>query len=337
MPQVHVPKKPERRDAYPAAVRAGAISVGAGVVILAIKFYAWFLTGATVLLADAAESIVNVIAAAMATFSVAVSARPADEDHPYGHGKAEPLSAAVEGTMIVIAATVIVITAVRHIIMGPELQQLGTGIVVSALAGLGNLALGLYLVRVGRREGSEAIHADGTHILTDVITTAGGVAALIAVRLTGIGLLDPLVALVVAANILLTGWRVVRRALGGLLDEADFEVMSQIAQHLEGMRPPEWIEIHELRARRAGADHQVDLHLTVPRYLSIEHAHLTGDTLEKSLRMFLGERGGAVVHLDPCQPRHCTSCTMENCPVRSSEFAQRPVFEVTSLTKLGTI
>ena len=337
MPKVRVQGERERFSSYPPVVRAGAISVGIGFLILVAKFFAWQVTGATVLLADAAESIVNVIAAAMVTYSVAVASRPADQDHPYGHGKAEPLSAAIEGALIVIAAMVIVAEAIRHLIAGPELQQLGTGIAVAAAAGLSNLGLGLYLIRVGRREGSEAIQADGAHILTDVVTTAGGIAALVAVKLTGIQLLDPLVALVVAANILATGWRVVRRALRGLLDEADFDFLSEIAQQLERERPPEWIEIHELRARRAGSSHHIDLHLTVPRYHSMEQAHQTGDTLEKALLTFVGADGGAVVHMDPCQPRHCSGCAMQDCPVRSDALEERFTFDLESLTKPGTI
>ena len=337
MPKVPLARQAQRFSSYPAVVRAGAISVGIGFLILGAKFVAWRVTGATVLLADAAESIVNVIAAVMVTYSVAVASRPADEDHPYGHGKAEPLSAAVEGALIVIAAMVIVVEAIRHLIAGPELQQLGTGIALAGIAGLGNLGLGFYLMRVGRQEESEAIQADGVHLLTDVVTTAGGIAALVAVQLTGIQLLDPLFALVVAANILVTGWRVVRRALRGLLDEADFPFLAEIAQHLERERPPDWIEIHEMRARRSGAFHHIDLHLTVPRYRSIEQAHQTGDELEKTLLAFVSTGGGAVVHMDPCQPRHCVGCAMADCPVRSEALKERFEFDLESLTKPGTI
>jgi cation diffusion facilitator family transporter len=322
---------------YQAAFRAGALSVGLGFVILGLKFAAWVVTGATVLLADAAESIINVIAAAMATYSVALAARPADPQHPYGHGKAEALSAAVEGVMIGVAATVIVVESVRQIVTGPELEKLGTGIIVAGIAGAGNLLLGIYLVRVGRRERSEAIQADGTHILTDVVTTAGGIVALIAVHLTGFTLLDPIVALLVAANILVAGWKVARRALTGLLDEADFEFISQIAAHLEGQRCPEWIEIHQLRARRAGRGHHVDLHLTVPRYFSIETAHEAGDAVEILLRDFEVEPGAAVVHLDPCLPGNCPSCVVADCAVRSAPLRKQHPFDVQSLIKPGPI
>ncbi|MFQ5513858.1 MAG: cation diffusion facilitator family transporter [Myxococcota bacterium] len=322
---------------YPLAVRAGMLSVAGGVVILGLKFAAWYVTGSSVLLADAAESIVNVIAAAMATYSVAVAARPADADHPYGHGRAETLSAAIEGALIALAATVIVAESIGHIVTGPQLHELGTGLIVSGLAGLGNLALALYLLRVGQRARSEAIRADGTHILTDVITTAGALAALLIVKLTGFALLDPIVALLVAANILRTGWHVLRQAITGLLDEADFDLITRIAEHLEARRPSEWIEIHQLRARRSGPSHHLDLHLTVPRYLTMEVAHRLGDSLERSLRAFVGEGGDVVVHLDPCEPIQCRSCAMPDCPVRSDPLDKRPPFDRRSLTKPGLI
>ncbi len=320
-----------------AAVRAGVISVAAGCVILALKFAAWIVTGSSVLLADAAESIVNVVAAAMATYSVAVAARPADRDHPYGHGKAEALSAAIEGALIGLAAALIVAESVRKIVIGPELRELGTGIAIAGAAAIGNLALGLYLVRVARRERSEAIMADGTHILTDVVTTAGALIALLAVKLTGIKLLDPIVALLVAVNILATGWRVVGGAFFGLLDEADFELITRIARRLEAVRLPEWIEIHQLRARRAGSSHHLDLHLMVPRYHSLEVAHRTSDELERTLVDLLQGRASVVVHLDPCTPAQCPSCVMSDCPVRSAAFERRPPFDLASLTQPGEV
>jgi len=315
-------------------IRAGVLSVVAGVVILAVKIVAWWVTGSSALLADASESVVNVVAAVMATYSVFVAAQPADENHPYGHGKAEALSAAVEGLMIGAAAMLIVVESVRKIIDGPELERIGTGILIAGVAGAGNLLMGLYLVRVGRRENSEALQADGSHLLTDVVTTVGAIVALIAVQLTGFALLDPIAGLLVAANILVAAFRLARRALGGLLDAADFEMLARITHHLEANRHPEWIEVHQFRARRSGAHHLVDLHLTVPRYLDLERAHLSGDELEAELREFLGSEGGAVVHLDPCVPPQCPGCVIEGCPVREAPFRERLPFEVVGLTRL---
>ena len=185
------------------ALRAGVISIVASAAITLVKFLAWSLTGSTAVLSDAAESLVNVAAASMATWSVVVAARPADADHPYGHGKAESISAAVEGLMIAGAASLIFVVAVRALVVGPVIVRLDYGFVLSAATAGANLVLGLYLVRIGRRAGSAAIEADGQHVMTDVITTAGTIVALVAVKLTELAWIDPLVALAVAVLLMM--------------------------------------------------------------------------------------------------------------------------------------
>ena len=320
-----------------AVVRAGAISLIGGISILAVKVLAWSLTGSTVLLADAAESVVNVIAAGLVAYTVAVSARPPDENHPYGHGKAETLSAMVEGSLILAAALGIGVVAVRRMFIGPDLDRLGEGMFISAAAGLANLLLALYLLRIARREHSEALRADGIHLITDTVPTVGGIAALLGVRLTGWPLLDPLVALAIAANIVVAGVGVVRRALVGLLDEADFELLVQLAGRLEQARLPEWCEIHQLRSRSAGALRHIDLHLVVPRYFSMEEAHTRGDDLERVLLDGLEGRGDVVVHLDPCRPQHCAGCAVPDCPIRSEPPDKVRALDVASITREGSI
>lgn len=319
------------------ALRAGVISIVAGAAITTTKFLAWSLTGSTAVLSDAIESVVNVAAAAMATWSVAVAARPADEDHPYGHGKAESISAAVEGLMIAAAASLICVEAVRSLMLGGVLERLGFGIMLSVATAAANLALGLYLIRVGRGAGSGAIVADGQHVMTDVITTAGTIFALVMVKLTGIAWIDPIVALVVAANIIRVGWRIVRRALGGLLDEADFGLLERLAMAFESERRPEWVGIHELRSWFSGSFRHVDLHLSVPRYLSVEQGHRIGDQLERTILGQVGGRGDVVVHLDPCESRQCIGCTVVDCPVRSSPLRDPFRFEVDAMTRKGLV
>ena len=319
------------------AVRAGVISLCVGALIMAVKFAAFFLTGSTALLADASESIVNVAAGAILTFSLIVARRPADANHPYGHGKAEPLSAMFEGTLIVIAASVIVAQATHQLIVGPELQRLGTGMLISAAAGLGNLALGLYLLGVARRERSEALRADGVHVLTDTVTTLAGIAALGLVRFTGLAWIDPVAGLLVAMNIVWAGWRLVRGALRGLLDEADFDLLASIADKLDRVRSASWCEVHQLRAWSAGALHHVDLHLVVPRYFTMEQGHVHADEVERTILGVLGESGDVVVHVDPCRPQHCTGCAQEDCAVRSAPLEAPAPFSVDALTRKGTI
>lgn len=319
------------------AVRAGVTSLAAGALIMVAKFVAFFLTGSTALLADASESIVNVLAGALLTYSLIVARRPADDDHPYGHGKAEPLSAMFEGTLIVIAAALIIGQAIHELVVGPDLQRLGTGMLISGGAGLANLGLGLYLLAVARREASEALRADGVHVLTDTVTTVGGIAALFLVRLTGQVWIDPVAGLLVAVNIVWAGWRVIRTALRGLLDEADFEMLGAIARALDHVRRDAWCEIHQLRAWSSGNVNHVDLHLVVPRYLTMEQGHVHADEVEKTVLGLLGEDGDVVVHVDPCRPQHCRGCAQKDCPIRSAPLDAPMEFSVDGLTRQGTI
>lgn len=318
-------------------MRAGVVSLVAGVAILGTKLLAWRLTGSTVLLADAAESVVNVVAAAAVTWSLVVSRRPPDDDHPYGHGKAEALSAMLEGGLILTAAAAIAVEALRTLWVGPELERLGSGIAVSALSGAANLVLGGYLLAVARREQSQALRADGMHVLTDTITTAGGIAALLAVTLTGWPILDPLVALLVALNILRAGWALVRGAVQGLLDEADPTLLARLAGCADRNRRPDWCDIHQMRSWSSGRLQHVDLHLVVPRYLSIEAGHATADLLEADLLECLAGRGDVVIHVDPCRSDHCAGCTVTDCPVRARPLDKPAPFGVAELTEPGGI
>ncbi len=306
-----------------ARARAGLVSLVAGTAIFAGKLVAWYITGSSAVLSDALESVVNVAAAALLVWSLRLAARPADRNHPYGHGKVEFFSAGVEGTLIALAATLILIEALRQLAVGPELRRLEGGILLVSLAAAANAALGLYLVRVGRRTHSLALVADGRHILTDVATSVGVILALAAVWLTGWVLLDPLIAILVALNILYTGWRLVRQAVAGLMDEADEVLLGRVAAELEECRAPWWIDVHSLRAWRSGAVWHADLHLVVPRYFDADRLHGIHHGVARAIHGASGMPGDTIVHFDPCRPRHCPSCAMPDCPVRSAPVARR--------------
>lgn len=307
-------------------LRAGVLALVGGIAVLAAKLLAWRLTGSAAVLSDALESFVNVAAGALLLYSLWVSAQPADRNHPYGHGKVEFFSAGVEGTLIAVAALGIVFTAVRALILGPELRRLDTGLLlVSAATGV-NALLGAYLIRVGRRQHSLALVADGRHLLTDVWTSVGVIFGLLLVRVTGVVVLDPLVALAVAVQILVTGWRLVRQAVGGLMDEADPGALGRMVEALREQREPHWIDAHSLRAWRSGPVEHVDLHLVVPRYFDVDRLHAIDQQIEDVLIGATGRPGEAIVHFDPCRPRHCGGCAVEPCPVRSAPLvAQRPI------------
>src|SRR5512143_1381507 len=235
-----------------ARLRAVAISLAVSVALLAAKYQAYLLTGSTAILSDAMESIVNVVAAAFALGGLLFAGRPADRNHPYGHGKIEFFSAAFEGGMIAFAAVMIVYQAGVSLLHGIEVRQLDLGVTITAAAGVANLALGGFLVRTGRRANSLTLVADGQHVLSDFWTSLGVVVGLLLVRLTGIEWLDPVVAAIVGVNLAWTGWHLVRHAAGGLLDEEDTALLQKLLAALNASMVSGIIRVHNLRAIRSG-------------------------------------------------------------------------------------
>ncbi len=305
-------------------VRAAWLALGVGTAIFAGKLGLTFATGSTAVFSDAMESIVNVAAGALLLYTLIVAARPADRDHPYGHGKVEFFSAGAEGTLIAVAALAIWVEAARDLWRGPALEQIDLGILgVAALAGA-NALLGGYLIRTGRLHHSEALVADGRHLMTDVVTSVGVVFGLVAVRVTGLVWLDPVVAIGVGANVLRTGYQLVRSAVGGLMDEADESLLAPICEALEKERRPWWIDVHSLRTFRSGAVQHTDLHLSVPRYYDADRLHRIGDAVHDAVLGATGLPGDVIVHFDPCRPRQCPTCPMPDCPVRVAAFVDRP-------------
>jgi cation diffusion facilitator family transporter len=304
-------------------LRAGRLAFTASLAILALKVFAWLLTGSTAVLSDALESTVNVVAAAILLASLRLAAAPADRNHPYGHGKVEFFSAGVEATLIAIAAALIAVEAVQALAEGPELRSLDAGLALVTAATAMNGAIGWYLIRVGRCEHSLALEADGRHLLTDVVTSVGVIVGLVLVRVTGVAALDPIVALVVAGHILVTAFRLARQAVSGLMDEADPATLRSMVGALETSRAPWWIDAHSLRAWRSGPVDHVDLHVVVPRYFDADRLHDVGQEIEETLVRASGRAGEAIVHFDPCRPRHCAGCAMEPCPVRGATLVTR--------------
>ena len=305
-------------------LRAAAISLAVSVVLLGAKYQAYLMTGSTAILSDALESIVNVAAAVFALCGLVFAGRPADRNHPYGHGKIEFFSAAFEGGLIAFAAVVIVYEVVQSLIRGVEVRRLEAGLLVVLAAGLVNLALGLFLVRTGRRYSSLALVADGQHVLSDFYTSAGIVVGLVLVRVTGIAWLDPVVAAVVALNLMWTGYRLVRHAAGGLLDEEDPALLNRLLAVLRGRVGRGVIRIHHLRAIREGRFHHVDAHLVVPEFWTVEQAHELAESLAREVMLDVGVEGELAFHTDPCHRVYCAMCDLGDCPVRREPFQGRP-------------
>ena len=301
-------------------LRAGVISLAVAVVIFAAKFIAYQLTGSTAILSDALESIVNITAAGFTLVSLAIASRPADENHPYGHGKVEFLSSGFEGGLIAFAALVIVYQATQALLFGHRLADLEKGLVIVVVAGMGNALLGFFLLRAGRRTHSPAIEADGLHVLSDFWTSAGVVAGLVGVRLTGWEALDPLVAIALGVNLVFVGAGLLRAAVGGLLDESDPGLLARLAEILHKVRAPGVIAVHRLRAIRMGGVPHVDAHVVVPRFWSVSEAHDFADDFEAHIKQSAEQNVECIFHLDPCRSAYCSTCRVEPCPVRAQAF-----------------
>jgi cation diffusion facilitator family transporter len=307
-----------------ARLRAVAVSLAVSVLLLAAKYQAYLLTGSTAILSDALESIVNVVAAVFGLGGIIFAGRPADRNHPYGHGKIEFFSAAFEGGLIAFAAVLIVYEVILSLLRGPEVRAIDLGVTIVLGAGLVNLLLGWYLIRTGRKYESLTLIADGRHVLADFYTSAGIVIGLLLVRFTGIVWLDPVVAAVVALNLLWTGFRLVRQAAGGLLDEEDTALLDRLLEVLQPHLSQGVIRIHHLRAIRAGRFHHVDAHLVVPEFWSVERSHELAEDLAERLIKEVGVEGEMTLHTDPCHRVYCRMCDLDGCPVRREPFGGRP-------------
>lgn len=291
---------------------AAILSLVVGVLLLAVKFAAYALTGSSAIFSDALESIVNVLASGFALYSVILAHAPADEKHPYGHGKVEFLAAGFEGGMILLASCVIVWHAIEKFIHGTKVEQLDTGLALLLVAMIANGAVGFFLIGAGRRHGSITLEADGKHLLTDAITSAVVIVALLLVRATGLSWIDPVAAIVVAAYIALLGIKLLSRSAAGLMDEQDLSdarVLRDILDsHLPaGGKQPLICSYHKLRHRHSGRYHWVDFHIMVPATWDIDRGHRIASAIEYEIEQTLGE-GNATAHVEPCADDQCAHC-----------------------------
>ena len=289
-------------------------------VLLVAKFWAYYTTHSVSILTDALESIVNVTAGFIGLYSLYVSAKPRDIDHPYGHGKAEFISAAVEGTMVLIAGVLIVYNAGKNLIDPVPIQQLDVGIYLIAGTAVVNWLLGFFSLRQGRRNNSLALIASGRHLQTDTYSTIAIIAGLILISFTGLFWIDGVVAIGFGCFIVFTGYRILRASLAGIMDEADMELLEKMVDLLEKNRRDNWVDLHNLRVIKYGNVLHLDGHLTVPWYLNVAQAHEEIDSLAKLIRSEFGETLELFVHSDGCEYFQCHICKKMDCPVRQHAF-----------------
>lgn len=304
---------------YKIKIKTAQVSVIVGLIIFLIKIIAYFLTNSSAIFSDASESIVHILATSMVLYSIILSSRPPDESHLYGHGNVEYFSAGIEGLLIIIAALTIIYFAAKDLILGLQPDQLDTGTILIACAGIINVVLGFWIINKGNETNSLALIADGKHILTDAYTSIGVVIGLVIVLITKIYYLDPLIAILVATNIIFTGYKLIRESIGGLMMETDTKTLEIIAETITSIRTEYLIDVHNLRFWKSSDKVFIDFHLTIPYFFNIKRSHEIEEEIQKQMQSEI-KNAEIRIHFDFCKPSLCKNCNYQTCEVRQEKF-----------------
>ena len=294
-----------------------------GIVLFVIKIIAWYITHSVAILTDALESTVNVLAGLIGVYSLYVSAKPKDLDHPYGHGKAEFISAAVEGTLIAVAGFVIIYEALDNLVHPHIIQKLDYGILLVAATAVINYIAGAICVGTGKKNNSPALISSGKHLQTDTYSTLGIIAGLAIIYFTKLWWADSAVAILFAFIIMFTGYKIVRTSIAGIMDETDEPLIAKLVAMLDTHRRENWIDLHNLRIIKYGGTLHLDCHLTVPWYLNVNEAHKEIEVLSALVKKDFGEAIELFVHTDGCLDFSCSICSKQNCAVRKHPFEKK--------------
>jgi cation diffusion facilitator family transporter len=303
-----------------------------GVLLFVIKMGAWYLTNSVAILTDALESTVNVTSAFIGLYSLYVSAKPKDTTHPYGHGKVEFISAAIEGTLIFAAGLLIIFEAVKSLGNPEPIGKLDYGIILITVTAVINYLVGSIAVKKGLKNNSLALVASGKHLQSDTYSTIGIIIGLILLLVTRLAWLDSAVALLFALLIVYTGYKIIRDSLRGIMDEADEALLEKMVALLQANRGENWVDLHNLRIIKYGSTLHLDCHLTVPWYLNVHEAHVEIDRLNKLVGDHFGESVELFVHTDGCLDYSCEICQKAGCSVRKSSFLKMVVWSVKNIS-----
>jgi cation diffusion facilitator family transporter len=300
------------------------------VVLFLTKIIAYYFTHSLAILSDALESIVNVIAGFIGLYSLYVAAKPKDLEHPYGHGKAEFVSAAVEGGLIVAAGIMIIYETVANILRNEPIHQLDTGLLLIAATAVLNFVAGTICLRLGKKNNSLALQASGKHLQVDTYSTLAIILGLILILFTKLYWLDKLIAFAMSILIIYNGYKIIRSSLAGIMDEADMELLKKFIEILNKNRSENWVDLHNLRVIKYGSLLHIDCHLTVPWYLNIHEAHREIDHLSALIKQEFGDAIELFVHTDGCLPFSCRICDKQ-CNHREHSFEQKLEWTLTNI------
>jgi cation diffusion facilitator family transporter len=302
--------------------------VAVTVVLFVGKILAWYFTHSVSVLTDALEYTINVVAGLVGLYSLYLASIPRDSNHPYGHGKVEFLSAAIEGSLMIVAGFMISYEAIDNYLHPQEIGKLDIGIALTALTGFFNFGMGYLAVKKGEKNNSLALVATGKHMQSDTYTTVAIVLGLVLIHFTGLIWIDSTVALAMAILVIVTGYKVLRSSVAGIMDEADKELLVEMIAFLEKNRQEKWVDLHNLRIIKYGATLHLDCHLTVPWYLNVHEAHNEVEALDRLVKTEYGESVEMFVHTDGCLDYSCGICGVNACSVRKMVQEKRIIWTV---------
>ena len=303
------------------------------VILFIAKVAAYYITNSLAILTDALESIVNVVAGGIGLYSLYIAAKPKDEEHPYGHGKAEFVSAAVEGTLIVAAGVLILYETVKNFIQPNPIGKLDAGLIMVAATAVVNYVAGFICLKIGKQNHSLALQASGRHLQTDTWSTFAIIIGLLLMLWTNLLWIDKVIALLMGGYIIFNGYKIIRTSLAGIMDEQDMQLLQNIVDFLNKNRRVNWIDLHNFRIIKYGSHLHIDCHLTVPWYLNVHEAQGEIDTLMTLITKEFGSSIEFFVHTDGCLAFSCPLCDKLSCPVRQHPFERKIEWNLENLLK----
>lgn len=303
------------------------------ILLFLIKLFAWFITGSLSILTDALESTVNIIAGALGLYSLYISEKPKDYDHPYGHGKAEFISAAVEGSLVTIAGIFILYSAIKNLFIAHQIIKVDVGILLISITAVINYLAGRICLSKGSKNHSLQLIASGKHLITDTYSTAAIICGLLLIYFTNLWFIDSVLAALVSIFIIFTGYKIIRTSIAGIMDEADMKLLENIVKLLNENRRENWMDLHNLRIIKYGSKLHCDCHLTVPWYLNVKEAHHEIDLLSDLIKAQFNESIELFVHSDACLPQSCAICRKHDCLVRKHSFTKNIEWTIKNISQ----
>jgi cation diffusion facilitator family transporter len=294
-----------------------------GILLLTAKFVAYAITNSNGILTDALESIINVIAGGFGLYSLFIAAKPNDDDHPYGHGKIEFISASIEGSLIFGAGIIMIIKSIYNFFYPIEVVKLDLGILLILITGVVNFIMGWVAQKNGQDKSSITLIASGQHLKADAYTSLALLLGLLFMYVTEIYWMDNLIAIAMGIFIIISGYKILQHSVAGIMDQADFILLEKVVDHLNQRRSENWVDMHNLRIIKYGERIHIDCHTTIPWYFNAREVHEEMKLVEDAIKEAIPNNLESFIHADPCLPESCKSCIKMNCSVRQHDFIQK--------------